>query len=70
MPYPDTGKYEEMLIATNACNRIDTIYTTVIIDTTNVPEAFWYVDKWDIRRMEPIQFFPQNPFIFCEELIC
>ena len=58
--YPDTGKYEELVIATNACDRIDSIYTTVIIDTTNVPEAFWGTDKWDVRRMEPIQFWAQN----------
>ena len=27
------------------------------IGNTNVPEAFWYTEQWDARRMEPIQFW-------------
>lgn len=58
--YDTAGVYEELLVATNACDRVDSIITTVIIDTTNVPDAHFYTNKWDIRRMEPIQFFPEN----------
>ena len=58
--YTDTGTYKELVIATNACGRVDSIYTTVYISNTNVPEAFWYADRWDARRMEPIQFMYED----------
>lgn len=55
--YADTGTYKELVVATNACGRVDSIYTYVHIGNTNVPEAYWYADQWDARRMEPIQFW-------------
>lgn len=58
--YPDTGKYKELVIATNNCGRIDSIYTFVTIGNTNTPEAYWNSDKYDAHRMEPIHFWPQD----------
>ncbi len=55
--YADTGTYTEYVVATNACGRTDTIYTTVTIDTTNIPEAYWSIDNWNIRRFEEVQFY-------------
>ncbi|MFC2096508.1 PKD domain-containing protein [Bacteroidota bacterium] len=55
--YADTGTYYEYVVATNACSRVDTIYTTVRIDTTNIPWANWSPDNWNIRRFEDVQFY-------------
>lgn len=58
--YDTVGEFNEYVSATNACGRVDTIFTKVIIDTTNVPEAFWGANYWNVRRMEPIQFMVNN----------
>jgi len=54
--YADTGTYEEYVIATNSCGRIDTLYTKVRIDTTNVPSPYWNASKYSAKRFEEIQF--------------
>lgn len=54
--YADTGTYVEYVVATNNCGRTDTLYTKVVIDTTNLPNFNWWTDKWDIRRYEDVQF--------------
>ncbi|MFC2152571.1 PKD domain-containing protein [Bacteroidota bacterium] len=54
--YADTGMYEEFVVATNACGRIDTLFTWVKIDTTAIPDVGWWIENWNPKRFEEIQF--------------
>jgi len=56
--YDTVGIYDEFVVATNSCNRIDTLYTTVEIDTTNVPEPWFHFETvgGEPRAQSPIRF--------------
>ncbi|OFX82315.1 MAG: hypothetical protein A2W99_09695 [Bacteroidetes bacterium GWF2_33_16] len=54
--YPDTGVFEEFVVATNLCGRSDTIYTKVLISQNNFPDVSWNINKWNAKRFEPILF--------------
>ncbi len=54
--YDTVGVYKEFVVSTNNCNRTDTLYTTVTIDSTNIPQADWGIDDWYIRRFQDVQF--------------
>ena len=62
--YPNVGEFNELVLATNSCGRVDSIYTTVVIDTTNLPEAYWFADKLQVFRNEEVQFYVShmNPY--------
>ncbi|KPK85053.1 MAG: hypothetical protein AMS27_08435 [Bacteroides sp. SM23_62_1] len=61
--YSAPGIYDAYVIATNACGRIDTIFTRVTIKDNNLPNADFWADQWDAPRYEPIQFMTGNDWL-------
>ncbi len=55
--YADTGHYDAFVIASNACGRTDTLESPVVIGYSNVPSAHFWMDKYNVPRLEEIQFF-------------
>lgn len=54
--YSEPGIYDAYVIATNACDRTDTIHTKVTIKEDNLPVADFWIDKYDAPRFEPFYF--------------
>lgn len=53
--YSDTGTYNAYVIATNACERVDTIYTKVKIGLNNQPEAWFNINSYNIAVNDTVK---------------
>lgn len=60
--YDTAGTYNAFVIATNACTRVDTIYTPVEISEDNLPRPWFWYEGYDYPRFEPIQFYWGDPY--------
>ncbi|MCF8381761.1 MAG: PKD domain-containing protein [Bacteroidales bacterium] len=59
--YSNPGTYNAFVTATNSCGRVDVINTTVTISSENIPQASFYVENFNISRMDTVWF---NPFSY------
>ncbi len=58
--YATAGDYDAYVVATNACNRVDTIHTLVKIRDDHLPNAWFYTDMYSAPRLQPIQFITEE----------
>jgi len=61
--YAAPGTYDAFVVATSACDRIDTMYSPVEIGTTSVPMAYFWWEGYHHSRLESINFYYENDWL-------